>query len=778
LTNKTSRPLPLRLVALAAFLLSLACAGMTASSEAGAAAPPPSFYGMSESGPDTTSASEWNRIETTGAKTVRLEFNWKRDFYGGASAVSCPSSPLPSGSISWTTIDNKVRLAALRGIEILPYLTGSFCSQGYPEPGSAEMTAWLSFVDDLGDRYGPGGTFWSGPSAPPVAVPIDTWEVGNEPNLPHNNPGGTLDPQKYGKFLIQTSGSVKTSQPAATVLLGGLTTPASGASSVSDYLDDLYNPNPLYSCCTYTAAQLNAAYDGLSLHPYAIASNGTATVNNITASRTALNGETSAFGADKPIWVTEFGWPVATNIVADCSSTATVTVNGYQQNQYLYQVLSWMTANHDLAANLKLGAWQSHVNTNAKCGTGPEVDPANYGDDYAKGKMGVMGPALFIQGHSPAYCMWVSYTSVTDCATGPWFGASPKMDMDPVTFNNLTAYRNYSGGISYCSYYAGFECKDLSNSDASGNPGVSQDPTTGATKIIYRRTNGQIGVWEKSSWSGSWSHSILGAAGDIASGTSPGVYRTGDSGTGTLITIVVYRGGGGELMFKAHLPSTGWLAATRLGTVLVSPDTSPTVTRSVIDGSTVIAFRDWSGKVGTATWTSVWGWTYGTLGSTGVVDAGASPAIARDPVSGAQVIAYRDSTDELEAFKLPSGSWTWTQVSSGSNVAADTNPTATVDETAGSVLVPFHNASDGLSTWTMNSAGTFGSPTALVPIDPTLVPLKLATGTDPVASIVHPSGGSPEYLIPYTNGSNTVLAQQLAYMNGVGGTWNVPIISP
>lgn len=771
----------MRFVALAALLLSLAFAGMTAVSKADAAPPPASFFGTTEDGPSTTSSFSWGRIASTGAKTVRLEFNWKRDFYGGASAVSCPSSPLPSGSISWTTIDNKVRLAALRGIEILPYLTGSFCSQGYPEPGSAEMTAWLSFVDDLGDRYGPGGTFWSANPSLDPSLAIKTWEVGNEPNLPQNNPSGTLDPQKYGKFLIQTSGSVKTSQPAATVLLGGLTTPSSGASSVSTFLGNMYNPNPLYSCCTYTAAQLNAAYDGLSLHPYAIASDGNATVANITASRTALNANTSAFGAAKPIWVTEFGWPSATNIVADCSSTSTVTVNGYQQQRNLNQVLTWMVANHDLAANLKLGAWQSSFNSNAKCGTGPEVAPANHGVDYAKGKMGLMGPATFIQNHAPAFCVWVSYTSATDCATGPGIFSSPKIDFDPVTFNNLTAYVNYSGGISYCSYYSAFECKDLSSSGATtlSDPGVSQDPTTGATKIIYRRSNGQIGVWEKSSWTGSWSHSIMGAAGDIDAGTSPGVYRTGNSGAGTLITIVVFRGPGGALMFMAHVPAIGWTTPVRLGSVLMSANTSPTVTRSEIDGSTVIAFRDNNGRVGLATWTSVWGWTYAALGPAGVVDAGATPAIARDAVSGAQLVAFRDNVDGLEAFKLPVGSWTWTQVSApGVHVGGDSNPTAVADETDGSIVVPYHDDSNGLSTWTMNPAGTMGTATAVIPFDPALVPLELAPGTDPVAVIDHPSGGSAEFLIPYTNGSNTAFAQQLAYMNGSSGSWNSPIISP
>ncbi|MBN8868194.1 MAG: hypothetical protein J0H98_11625 [Solirubrobacterales bacterium] len=776
-----SRPLPLRLVALVALLLSLAFAGMSAASHADAAAPPPSFYGLSETGNATNSSYKWDRIATTGAKTIRVEFNWKRDFYGNASAVSCPSSPLPSGSISWSTIDAKVRYAGIRGIEILPYLTGSFCSQGYPEPGSAEMTAWQSFAEDLGDRYGPGGTFWTGdwdltPSTYP-AVPINTWEVGNEPNLPENNPSGTLDPQKYGKFLILTSAGVKTSQPSATVLLGGLTTAVGGSTSVTDFLNDVYNPNPSYPCCTYTASQLNAAYDGLSLHPYAIGSYGTTTVNYITAARTALNAKTSGFGADKPIWVTEFGWPRANNIVADCSSTATTTVTGLVQRQNLYQVLNWMMANHDGSANLKLASWQSDVDTNATCGTGPEVDPANYGVEYSKGKMGLTGPAILIQSHTPTFCLYVSYTSAPDCVTGPGLYSSPKIDQGLQLDSNVVAWVNYAGGISYCSLHSSVDCQDLSTTGAtsSTDPGVSIDPTTGATRIIYRRSNGQLGVWARSSWTGAWSHSIKGSAGDIAADTSPGVYRAGSSGTTNLVTSVVFRNGTtGALMYQAETV-LGWTTATAISGAFIDAKSTPSITRDAAGGSSLIAYRDPSGKVGYTAYLPGTGWVNGSLGTSGSVDAGSSPAIARDTAAGDQAIVYRTNADKLASWHIKGGSWTWVNTVSGTTIPADADPSLTVDEVGGQFVSSFRDTSDGVSTWTRSSGGTWGTPTAITTISPPVVPLVAAAATDPTISVTN-NGTGLDYFVPYTNGSNSILLQQMAFLSGSGGTWSVPIM--
>jgi len=779
LANKTYRPLPLRLVALVALLLSLACAGMSAAAPADAA-PPPSFYGLSESGSATNSSYKWDRIDTTGAKTVRIEFNWKRDFYGNANAVSCPTSPLPSGSISWTTIDNKVRYAAMRGIEVLPYLTGSFCSQGYPEPGSAEMTAWLSFVDDLGDRYGPGGTFWAGdwdgtPSTY-TAVPINTWEVGNEPNLPQNNPSGTVDPQKYGKVLILTSGSIKTSQPSATVLMGGLTTVVGGATSVKNFLDDVYNPNPSYSCCTYTASQLNSAYDGLSLHPYALASNGTAVVNNITATRTNLNANTTSFGADKPIWVTEFGWPRANNIVADCSSTSTVSVDGFNQRYYMNQVMNWLMSNYNGSANVKLASWQSDTNTDVVCGTGPEVAPANYGVPYSMGKMGLTGPVILIQSHTPTFCGWVVYSGAPPCVQGPGLNSSPKIDQNQNYNGDVSAWVNYSGGISYCSFYTGIECADLSSSGAtaSTDPGVSVDPTTGAARIIYRRSNGQLGVYSRSSWTGTWSHAIKGSAGDIAAGTSPGVYRAGTSGTSNLVTSIVFRNGTtGALMYQVET-ALGWTTAVAISGAFVDANSTPSITRDAGTGVLVITYRDTNGKLGYTAYIPGSGWVNAPLGTASSVAANSSPQVARDTVSGAQAIVYKTSAGKLASWHLNGGSWTWVNTVTSTNLPADADPSIAVDEVGGTFTSAYHDSSDGISIWARSAAGTWGTPTAVTTLSTPSVPLVVATSTDPTINVTN-NGSGLDYFVPYTNGSNSVLLQQMAFVAGSSFPWGVPI---
>lgn len=719
-----------------------------------------------------TSAPAWDRIESSGAKTVRVEFNWKRDFYGGGSAASCPSSPTPSSGFSWNRTDNLMRLAALRGITVLPYLTGSFCSQGYPEPGSAEMTAWNTFVEDLADRYGPGGTFWAGDwdlsPATPAAVPIETWEVGNEPNLPENNPSGILDPQKFGKFLIESSASIKTAQAGAEILLGGLATPDTGPSSVATYLGDLYDPDPLSGCCVYTASQLNAAYDGVSLHPYAVTQDGNQTGVIIAASRTALNANTSAFGANKPLWITEISWPIGDNVITDCSSTSRTNYSGFVQRRNLKQAFDWMVANYAGSADLKLASWHTETDNGATCGSGGSIPPANANQVYWKGQTGLITPSW---SRRPAWCAYVAYTSARDCASGPGLYSSPKLDMDAATWKTMTAYVNDKGGISYSFFDPttglNFEGADLSVSGASAasEPGVSQDPGTGQTRIIYRTTTGQLGIWQKASWTGAWSHTTLGSAGDISANTSPGVYRAGSSAAGTLVTFVVYRGSTGNLVFRAETV-LGWTAASTVAGS-ISANTSPAVTRSASDGTTVIVYRNTSGQVGMTTWTTAFGWTTSTLGAANSVDVDSSPAIGRDPGTGLQVVPYRNSSDVLAAHTLASGSFFWGHANSGATMPAGTEPQVAIDDVHGSAMVPFTNSSNGISVWNLGSGGTWTGPSAVGGTN-------VGLGTNPALSIIHSGLAVDQMIMPMVDGSGTFLAQQLAYVFGTGSSWDPP----
>lgn len=764
MTNKTYRPLPLRLVALAATLLALAFAGSTAVPKA-TAAPPPEFYGLSVSSAGSDGQFDWLRIASTGTKTVRVEFNWKRDFYGGGSAASCPSSPLPASGFSWNVADNQVRRAGIRGITILPYLTGAFCSNGYPEPGSAEMTAWKSFAEDLADRYGPGGTFWAGnwdnTASTYPDMPIEKWEIGNEPNLSENNPGKVLDPQKYGKFLIETSGAIKASQPAAKTLTGGLLV----NSDLYTYINAMYSPNPSSSCCSYTASQLHAAFDGFAIHPYDVTGDDDDVASMIVSARVIFNVVGSSHGAHKPISITEIGWPVGNNIISTCSSTATADHDGYQQKKNLYELYTWLTANH-ATYNVDMGVWHSGEDAGNTCGSGGSVASGNANQVYASGKAGLYDDAIWSK--RPSFCEYVKFTAAPDCPLGVALISSPGMDLEEGTDTVISAFVNTSGGITM---YDGTNGEDLTTSGATvgTTPGVALDPSTGAAKIYYRASDGKLGVLSRASASGSWSSTTFGSAGMIATATSPGVHRGGDSASGTLLTSIAYRDGSGNLMFLADTWS-GWFGPGML-TGAVAANTSPAITRDPVAGTMSIAYTNTNGQIGNAVWTSSLGWTYATRGAANSVKSGTSPDVERDPSNGKTVIAYHDSSDKLAAHTIMPGAWVWGSANSGATMAFGADPVIAIDKLNSEFAVAYtNNSSDGVSVWRMASGGSWSSPSAISGV-------QVGPLTNPAFGLKVDSVQT-EMILPFANGKNTALAQRLAFQTGFDWVWNTVTVNP
>ena len=78
---------------------------------------------------------------------------------------------------------------------------------------------WFNFLRLAVQRYGPNGTFWAAnPTIPPR--PIRVWQIWNEPNfkyfVTHPNPG------QYGKLVKISSGAIRSIDPGAKIVLGGL----------------------------------------------------------------------------------------------------------------------------------------------------------------------------------------------------------------------------------------------------------------------------------------------------------------------------------------------------------------------------------------------------------------------------------------------------------------------------------------------------------------------------------------------------------------------------
>ena len=128
-------------------------------------------------------------------------------------------------------------------------------------------------------RYGPGGTYWANkyrqdfPGAGP-AVPIQSWQVWNEPNLKkYFTPGATT--QAVGPKIRSAACASPTTRSRPGIRRPGSSSPecpashADGSSTAWDFLDALY-----------TVAGVKADFDVAALHPYGC---------NLDQTRTGIN---------------------------------------------------------------------------------------------------------------------------------------------------------------------------------------------------------------------------------------------------------------------------------------------------------------------------------------------------------------------------------------------------------------------------------------------------------------------------------------------------------
>ncbi len=116
---------------------------------------------------------------------------------------------------------------------------------------------------------------------------VHHWEIWNEPDNPlFWKP--TPDPRGYAALLVRTSLAIRSIDPNAKILIGGL------------------NPFDMHFLREIAAAGAWNSFDIIAIHPYVVPSspeNG-----NITAAADGIRALAAQFGP-KPIWATEVGWP-------------------------------------------------------------------------------------------------------------------------------------------------------------------------------------------------------------------------------------------------------------------------------------------------------------------------------------------------------------------------------------------------------------------------------------------------------------------------------------
>jgi hypothetical protein len=280
---------------------------------AGAQAVPAKFWGVVPQ--SIPSNEQFQLLKGGGVDSVRIPIEW--------GAVQ----PVQNGPLDWSGVDSIVARAANVGVEVLPFLTGapawavpvvfvpgtgktSKAPSHLPATGAA-AGAWSSFVKSAVARYGPNGSFWvENPVVP--KRPIRAWQIWNEENFKYFV--AKPNPAEYGKLVKLSSTALKSVDPGAKAILGGLFALPKGCRSkakpkrawcATDFLEEMYRKTP----------GIKSRFDGVALHPYSYFY--PELTPRIEEFRDVLEEHNDAA---KTLWITELGWssqpPVQTNLFA------------------------------------------------------------------------------------------------------------------------------------------------------------------------------------------------------------------------------------------------------------------------------------------------------------------------------------------------------------------------------------------------------------------------------------------------------------------------------
>jgi hypothetical protein len=273
---------------LAAFVATAAVAmGIAGSASAGSHA---GFYGLYYTH-QHGEKKDYRRLSKANVKTVRWSMPW--------------SNIEPSkGNFNWTLPDKVIGGLAARGISVLPVVYGSpsWVAKPRTKPplGSKEdRQAWKDFLTAAVNRYGSGGSFWSGTGplgflsrhSGKAAQPVSAWQIWNEPNLPayfqpHPSPG------KYGDLLSLAHKAIKGADSSAKVVIAGMPGNAVGGIDAPKFYSRLYQQKGFKN-----------DFDIAALHPY-----GPFLPNVIHWIKKTRKVMRKHGDKHKPLWLTELAW--------------------------------------------------------------------------------------------------------------------------------------------------------------------------------------------------------------------------------------------------------------------------------------------------------------------------------------------------------------------------------------------------------------------------------------------------------------------------------------
>jgi hypothetical protein len=274
--------------------MALACVAVGLRAGAANAATLDGFYGVNVqqvfSGPPSSWQTRLAAMSGGGLQLARIDARWSE----------IEPSP-PSGGVhnyDWSEYDAMVQAMAQQGLRWYPIVAYSTSWAGVI-PGDSNSVVAPAHVDDftayaaaLARRYGRGGTFWSGHPWLPQ-LPVSDYEIWNEENSNAFMRPQTSAPEAYADLYMAARAAIKSVDPAADVVVGGLALGKPGVTDEIRFLQRMYAHRP----------DLAGHVDGVGLHPYqqSLAD----TYMRLGRFRQALD---LLAGPSVPIEITEVGW--------------------------------------------------------------------------------------------------------------------------------------------------------------------------------------------------------------------------------------------------------------------------------------------------------------------------------------------------------------------------------------------------------------------------------------------------------------------------------------
>jgi hypothetical protein len=282
--------LPIRLLAIAAACaLALALLATLSAGRADAATVPQGLVGMNDWTPPSDQAVE--SMSRAGVKRWRAPLFWYL-------------VEKQRGDYDWSDYDRVAATAARQGASLLLVVASCpawACDEISGPPVTPDgLAAHHDFVRAAVARYGHRGSFWRDHPELPYA-PVSDWQVWNEVNSTEFwKPGPSA--ADYAVFLRDEAAVIRGADPAATVVLSGLTN--YGQVPLADYLRELYRQ-----------PGFRESFDVAALHAYA----GTdrAVGKLLDASKRVMS---DAGDGSRRTWVTEMGWGTSTPAFATPTS--------------------------------------------------------------------------------------------------------------------------------------------------------------------------------------------------------------------------------------------------------------------------------------------------------------------------------------------------------------------------------------------------------------------------------------------------------------------------